>query len=76
MDWEGSLHDTGRMTCSTCHQVHVAENLLADPERQKASCATCHEDQIAGHSRFERKGIVFESLTCHDCHDVHQLISR
>jgi len=76
MDWGGSLHDTGRMTCSTCHQVHVAENVLADPARQKASCATCHEDQIAGHSRFEGKGIVFERLTCHDCHDVHQLISR
>jgi DmsE family decaheme c-type cytochrome len=74
MAWRGALHDTGRMTCSSCHQLHARENVLSDPEQQKAACATCHSDQIANHKRFEGKGILFDRLTCHDCHDVHQLI--
>jgi hypothetical protein len=76
MVWAGSLHDTGTMSCSTCHQVHTAENVLADPVQQKANCATCHEAEIESHNRFEGKGILFDRLTCHDCHDVHQLIGR
>jgi DmsE family decaheme c-type cytochrome len=76
MAWSGSLHDTGRMTCSTCHTIHAPDNLLADPVAQQAKCATCHDQQIADHSRFEGKGILFDQLTCHDCHDAHQLQSR
>ena len=76
MAWTGSMHDNGMMTCSTCHQMHTTENILADRSDQIANCATCHEEQIAGHNRFENRGIVFERLTCHDCHDVHQLLPR
>jgi len=76
MEWTGSLHDTGNITCSSCHQLHAAQNVLADPAAQKASCSRCHKKQIADHNRFEQKGIVFDQLSCHDCHDVHQLIGR
>ena len=73
MAWTGSLHDTDEISCSNCHTMHVAVNPLAERAQQEANCAACHEDQIDSHNRFERKGIVFEKLTCHDCHDVHQL---
>jgi DmsE family decaheme c-type cytochrome len=76
MAFEGSLHDTGRMTCSSCHTMHTSENVLADREAQIDNCATCHSAQIESHSRFEGRGIVFDRLTCHDCHDVHQLMRR
>ena len=76
MEWTGSLHDTGRMTCSSCHRIHSTENVLASREAQIAKCATCHEDQISHHQRFEDRGILFDRLTCHDCHDSHQLIRR
>lgn len=74
MAWTGSLHDTGRMTCSSCHQMHMTENLLATREQQVDNCGTCHGKQIDEHNRFESRGIVFDRLTCHTCHDVHQLI--
>lgn len=76
MAWSGSLHDTGRMTCSTCHRIHTTEKLLATREQQIDKCGSCHADQLAAHDRFEGKGIVFDRLTCYDCHDVHQLVRR
>ena len=76
MAWTDSLHDTPRMTCSNCHQLHTLENRQADRGQQTQGCASCHEDQMASHPRFEDKGIVFDQLTCYDCHDVHQLTSE
>jgi len=73
MTWSDSLHDTGRMTCGSCHQIHTTENAMAVASEQKTTCARCHEEQIATHPKFENKGIVFDKLTCGDCHDVHQL---
>jgi DmsE family decaheme c-type cytochrome len=74
MEWTGSLHDTSRMTCVSCHTLHTTENTLADARQQTDNCNKCHAEQIAAHPRFEDKGIVFDRLTCSDCHDVHQLL--
>jgi predicted CXXCH cytochrome family protein len=76
MSFRGSLHDTGRMTCSTCHTIHTSENVLADRDAQIKNCARCHSSQIDAHDTFEGRGILFDRLTCHDCHDVHQLMRR
>jgi DmsE family decaheme c-type cytochrome len=76
MEWTGSLHDTPRMTCTSCHTLHSTDNPLATREQQNESCSTCHEEEITNHRRFETKGIVFDQLTCYDCHDVHQLIGK
>ena len=73
MEWTGSLHDTPRMTCVSCHTLHTTENKLADARQQTSNCNKCHAEQITAHPRFEDKGIVFDRLMCSDCHDVHQL---
>jgi DmsE family decaheme c-type cytochrome len=74
MEWTDSAHDTGGMTCVSCHEGHIVGNPLAEQQPQREACATCHAKEIAGHPRFEDKGIVFDKLSCYDCHDVHQLI--
>jgi DmsE family decaheme c-type cytochrome len=76
MEWAGSLHDTPRMTCTSCHTLHNTANPLATREQQNESCSTCHEEEISNHRRFETKGIIFDQLTCYDCHDVHQLVGK
>lgn len=76
MAWTGSLHDTDRMTCGTCHTIHTTENAMTNSTEQKKNCTRCHEEQIAAHPKFESKGIVFDKLACGDCHDVHQLERR
>jgi DmsE family decaheme c-type cytochrome len=73
MDWTGSGHDTGSITCIDCHTAHAVGNPLKDQKRQQDSCTKCHSKQVANHPRYEDKGIVFDKLTCYDCHDVHQL---
>jgi DmsE family decaheme c-type cytochrome len=75
MEWVGSKHDTPRMTCSNCHQVHTTENPLATRAGEVKNCSSCHEDEIKTHRRFERQGIDFDKLKCSQCHDVHQLLS-
>ena len=74
--WKNSSHDTDSVTCVSCHEGHIVDELLADPNRQREVCSECHKTEIANHKRFEDKGIVFDNLTCYDCHDVHQLISE
>lgn len=76
MAWKGSLHDTGRMTCGSCHQMHAAADIMAVSSEQKATCAGCHDEQIEVHPKFENKGIAFDRLDCAACHDVHQLVRR
>jgi DmsE family decaheme c-type cytochrome len=74
MEWTGSAHDAAGMTCVNCHEAHIAGNPLRQHEQQIETCAYCHKGQITSHPRFEDKGIVFDKLSCYDCHDVHQLI--
>ena len=76
MAWAGSLHDTGRMTCGACHEMHAAKDSMAIASEQQNTCARCHEEQIATHPKFENKGIAFDKLDCGTCHDVHQLERR
>jgi len=76
MAWTSSLHDTPRMTCVSCHQLHSTEKPLATRTGQIENCGRCHEEQITNHRRFEDKGIIFDQLFCSDCHDVHQLIGK
>jgi len=75
MEWTGSVHAESGITCVSCHSaMHSLENPLAGRDGQLKNCARCHGPAIDAHPRFEDKGIVFDRLSCTDCHDVHQLI--
>jgi DmsE family decaheme c-type cytochrome len=73
MAWTDSVHDTGRISCVSCHEMHKVGNPLVQKEAQLESCSTCHRAQIKNHRRFENVGIVFDQLSCSKCHDVHQM---
>lgn len=74
MQWVGSVHDTGGISCGDCHEMHAVGNPLVERAAQVDVCGGCHSEQIANHRRFEDKGIVFDELNCSNCHDVHQMI--
>lgn len=76
MQWTGSLHDTPRTTCVSCHVVHTEVNPMTDKTQQTANCMRCHEEEIANHRRFKNKDIVLNELSCYDCHNVHQLAKK
>ncbi len=74
MEWKGSVHANESMTCSACHEIHTTANPLENREQQAEICYACHEKTKSEHPRFEKQGIVFDQLSCWNCHDVHQLI--
>lgn len=83
MEWNGSVHgrpwvdadgQTKEMSCVNCHKLHEKDDDVKDKILQAKACYKCHEKTEREHPRFEDKGIVFDRLTCWDCHDVHQLI--
>lgn len=71
--WVDSVHDVSGMNCSSCHEVHVAENALNDVAQQQKLCAGCHGLNNSKHEGFERNGIRLERLKCSTCHNPHDL---
>jgi len=74
--WTDSVHANGDLACASCHTVHAEFNVLKDRQIQAETCYGCHEDRRDEHPRFADKAIVFDSLNCTTCHDVHQLVPR
>jgi hypothetical protein len=83
LEWNGSVHgrvwvdadgNKKEVSCANCHKLHEKHVELQDRTYQAKVCYECHEKSEREHPRFEDKGIVFDRLTCWDCHDVHQLI--
>ena len=68
-------------SCLSCHdavEAHIEtgaglHGVLGEEVRH---CGRCHSEQIEEHNRLEGRGIVFDRLTCNDCHDVQQLMRR
>jgi predicted CXXCH cytochrome family protein len=59
----------GKMTCSTCHNVHGATNEknLRHGTTPTESCATCHADK-RGPFLWEHAPVTESCATCHDPH--------
>ena len=55
---------SGKMDCSTCHNVHNDE--FEKPKLFSAKCISCHPD--ANHSTIQMKKTVALSDNCIDCH--------
>ena len=77
--WEGSMHESRNLSCSTCHSVHSPKS----PERQLVKrtqtelCATCHRTQVAKTERAVAHMPVREGkMSCSSCHNPHGSISN
>jgi DmsE family decaheme c-type cytochrome len=60
----------GKMTCTSCHNVHGSTNvrLLRVGMTVSESCTSCHQEK-RGPFLFEHAGVSGES--CATCHDPH-----
>lgn len=60
----------GRMTCSSCHDVHgtgQANSLVTSTERKNDLCFSCHTKH-QGPFVFEHAPVEEDCMTCHDPH--------
>ena len=69
--WVGSTHDTKDVACSSCHQVHVAKDLVRDKRTQPDVCFTCHKDKRAQVNNPSHHPIMEGKVVCSDCHNTH-----
>jgi DmsE family decaheme c-type cytochrome len=69
--WLGSTHETRGLSCSTCHQVHTAENPVVDRRKQPEVCFTCHKEQRAQANKPSHHPILEGKVVCSDCHNPH-----
>src|SRR5215203_3912112 len=71
--WDGSQHDTRKLTCTTCHSVHdyKSDTKQLKEKTQVAVCATCHRDKLAKLDRSGHMPVREGKLQCTTCHNVH-----
>ena len=71
MHWAGSEHQTQDVSCSNCHQVHVAHDPVLAKVTQPDVCYACHKTQRAQTHRVSTHPIVAGQMACSDCHNPH-----
>lgn len=75
MQWAGSLHQENDVTCSTCHQIHLAKDKARDKATQTEVCFGCHKAKRAEFMRTSthpvRGGSGGAGIVCSSCHNPH-----
>ena len=71
--WDGSQHDSRKLTCTTCHSVHdyKSDAKQLKEKNQFAVCASCHRDKLAKLDRSGHMPVREGKLECTTCHNVH-----
>jgi DmsE family decaheme c-type cytochrome len=69
--WEGSAHQTKDVACTSCHQIHTANDKVRDKKTQPEVCYTCHKEQRIQMSKPSRHPVPEGKMACSDCHNSH-----
>ena len=70
--WEGSKHDTARLSCIRCHSIHqpaTDDTLLR--KREVETCRQCHKSQVQKLQRSSHMPLEEGALECSSCHNPH-----
>jgi DmsE family decaheme c-type cytochrome len=68
-DWVDGLHAEQDLTCSNCHDAHVAHDPIASAGGQIEVCSVCHKVQKDGmHDLPEH---LADNPPCSSCHEPH-----
>lgn len=69
--WAGSVHETRDVACTSCHQVHAANDKVLSKRTQPEVCFTCHKEQRAQVNKPSHHPILEGKVACSDCHNAH-----
>ena len=73
INWEGSVHQINRLSCSDCHNPMAKfsqTGLLKKPSIVE-TCLTCHQEKRAEFSRRSHMPVLEGKMSCDDCHNPH-----
>jgi DmsE family decaheme c-type cytochrome len=69
--WASSAHATREVSCTSCHQIHAADDAVRVRRTQPEVCFTCHKEQRAQIHRPFRHPVLEGKVACSDCHNPH-----
>ena len=69
--WDGSVHQSRDVACTSCHQVHTGHDKVRDKLTQPEVCFTCHKEQRTQINKPSRHPIPEGKMSCSDCHNPH-----
>ena len=67
-----SVHNRKNINCSTCHEIHAAEDPSRITDIQNETCFRCHRKVKTEHPKKGKREINFDRIKCARCHDVHE----
>jgi DmsE family decaheme c-type cytochrome len=73
MYWEGSIHQTNKLSCSDCHNpmARFSANGLLKKSSITETCQSCHQQQRAEFRKKSHMPVPEGKMTCEDCHNPH-----
>jgi len=78
MYWHGSIHESQKMNCVSCHKVHGGNAKLLAMKTETSLCVSCHSDVRADmfkrskHPMRDSSSPTTEGkMTCSSCHNAH-----
>lgn len=69
--WTGSAHESGDVSCASCHSVHAAKDKVLAKATQFEVCFACHKDKRAEVNRPSHHPVLEGKVACSDCHNPH-----
>jgi DmsE family decaheme c-type cytochrome len=71
--WDGSVHQTRDLACSTCHRVmeKVSVKFLLAKSTEPEVCFQCHKDVRAKMVNSSHMPLLNGSVVCTSCHNPH-----
>jgi DmsE family decaheme c-type cytochrome len=76
--WDGSVHDSRGLACTSCHSSHDAHSsrALLKGQDETETCTTCHIVQRAQQFKQSRMPLREGHMDCGSCHNPHGAITR
>lgn len=71
MHWSSSAHASRDVACTSCHQIHAAQDKVLNRRTQAEVCYTCHKQQRMEMSKLSHHPIPEGKMSCTDCHNPH-----
>ena len=71
MFWDGSAHDSGDVSCTSCHSIHTVGTEKVSMDK----CLSCHKDVRRDVNKFSHHPLAEGKMQCSSCHDVHGTLS-
>jgi len=81
INWQGSVHASSEVACSSCHTVHAHEDPVkirnrrpdtpAHRQDQTAVCSQCHMEKRAEIQKASSHPLRDGLVACSDCHNPH-----